>query len=394
LRLKLFGDNLVKGSATGYDADLGFRYQPVPWLRFAVLQENLIPASMGASMNWNTGLKEGIPTRTRGAIGLVFEESHLGMEAGFEKYTLDKNDPFQLRGGLEWWPTTALALRMGLDQDLLPTEGGGAVNVVTEPTAGIGLRFGGFLFDYAYRPYAGYNGNNGHFFSISYLGKSDFSPPDIQCKFVSREIYRETKLRLGVKLSEKAKGLKAVMPTGEELSLNPNQDNLALLEWEVPKNADLGAKKITITAEDLENNKSSKDVYFEVLPTKPKLGIKGITNRTITTKESIAISGSAAGEKLLLNDEPVQIDDKGEFKKKINLKPGVNLLHFELTGEGGMSTERTIMLFCVPKTGILKGAKAQDLDWPVRKTEAKAKMIKMNKTEEKKPEIKKRGGDF
>jgi len=59
--------------------------------------------------------------------------------------------------GLELWPTRNFALRMGSD--------GG------EMTAGMGIRFFGIEFDYAYHPYSGVPENATHYFSLCYLGE-------------------------------------------------------------------------------------------------------------------------------------------------------------------------------------------------------------------------------
>jgi hypothetical protein len=66
--------------------------------------------------------------------------------------------------GTEIWPVNMLALRIGVDQD--PTPGG----VVSNLTAGVGLRIGDLSFDYAYHSYYNVPENATSFFSISMVG--------------------------------------------------------------------------------------------------------------------------------------------------------------------------------------------------------------------------------
>ena len=60
--------------------------------------------------------------------------------------------------GLEFWPSQSIAFRIGSDSN--------------ELTAGLGLRYGGIEFNYAYHPFSGIAENNSHFFSLGYLGEA------------------------------------------------------------------------------------------------------------------------------------------------------------------------------------------------------------------------------
>jgi len=66
--------------------------------------------------------------------------------------------------GAEYYPISNIALRVGVDQDPFPS------GVESNITAGLGLRFSGLEFNYAYHPYTQIAENATHYFSISYVG--------------------------------------------------------------------------------------------------------------------------------------------------------------------------------------------------------------------------------
>ncbi|MCX5725727.1 MAG: S-layer homology domain-containing protein, partial [Candidatus Saganbacteria bacterium] len=68
--------------------------------------------------------------------------------------------------GAEFWPTKNVALRIGLDQDPATLS-----ESIGNLTGGVGFKYSGFEFNYAYHTYSNINENTTHFFSISYLGE-------------------------------------------------------------------------------------------------------------------------------------------------------------------------------------------------------------------------------
>jgi hypothetical protein len=349
LKLKYFSEGFSRGRASGYDLDLGFRFQPVPWLRLALLQENCLPASLGATLNWSTGLKEGLPTVTKGALGLVFDERNLRLEAGVEKQTFSACAPVLCRGGVEWRPVSILVFRVGCDQEPVPSENGGASGTTNNVSYGTGFRYAGFGFDYAFRPFAGYAGNNAHFFSISYLGKADYTSPDIEYKFVSGRICRKSKLQLGIRLSEAVKDLKATLPDGTTVTLSPSQKNLAMLEWTVPDDLPLGRQQIELFARDLAGNKSLKTIEFNVAAIKPELDVQQPPDRAITSEESVVVSGRVLNGELLLNGQPVALESDGSFKTSVKLNLGVNKISAKVSGEEGVDATRELSVLRIIK---------------------------------------------
>jgi hypothetical protein len=65
--------------------------------------------------------------------------------------------------GAEWKPLDAIAIRAGIDQEMV-----GPNTSVGNFTSGVGVYYGDFRFDYAYHQFAGAPGIDNHFFSLSY----------------------------------------------------------------------------------------------------------------------------------------------------------------------------------------------------------------------------------
>jgi len=340
--LKFINDDLSAGKASGYDLDLGFRYSPFDGIELALVQKNILPASSGACLTWNTGLKEGIPTKTSVAGGIILNDGSLKMEVGAEKYTLLDRYPVQYHAGVEWWPVELFALRCGFDQDHVPAENAIRISTVTVPSAGVGLRFAGWQFDYAYR--LAYNNfdNNAHYFSTSYIGQQDFTPPSLEYRFVDKQIYRESNLRVGLKLSEKVKKISAVLDDEMEIELEPNHKNMVLLENHLPAEMSLGEHKITVLADDFEGNRLVQDIQFTVSPRPPSIDFEMRKDRLITKAGELAIKGKARGEKIFLNEAEIILDKEGGFETIAKFEAGINKLRFKVIGEGGDEIEKMI----------------------------------------------------
>jgi hypothetical protein len=176
--------NLDEGTGTGFDADLGVLYTPTPWLSFGYTQTNLLPTKIsftsgGQEEDVVSLAKLGGKVEVIGKNGLVKYKALQG--SGYQKlnlaldYDLSTDDPVGGAGhiGLEYYPVKYLALRVGLDQDP------GADEIVSNLTAGVGLRYDGLEFNYAYHPYDGVMDNTTHFFSISYVGPEEEEPEPV-----------------------------------------------------------------------------------------------------------------------------------------------------------------------------------------------------------------------
>lgn len=137
--------SLEGGSGTGFDMDLAFQFEPSPFLTWGINMQNIL--SLG--FNWGTGRKEDIATIYK--LGGAFKV--LGRD-GWKDFpndltitvdtdlTAEKSQVWHV--GCEFWPGEYLAIRGGVDQSA------GAGGVANNLTAGVGLKAGGFTFDYAY----------------------------------------------------------------------------------------------------------------------------------------------------------------------------------------------------------------------------------------------------
>lgn len=175
------------GSGSGIDLDIGVLYKPNSWLSLGLCQQNLLPMSFGGSMSYSSGIKESIPSVSKlgasvkvlGKEGLYqYGDNELDIALDYDMH-IYKPVISTAHIGAEYWvpiprevmgvkiPKKMLAIRAGLDQDPGPD------GVVNNITAGIGFRYAGVQFDYAYHSYNDIPENATHYFSISYVGAEE-----------------------------------------------------------------------------------------------------------------------------------------------------------------------------------------------------------------------------
>lgn len=181
--LKLFNQSLsgVEGGLmTGYNMDMGMLYKPIPWLSVGWTLLDALPASMG-KLTGSSG-SEYLPTTTKlgTAVKILGGDDSLYQFDQSLVYLLDldytpgtANYPALIHSGFEWWPISYLAIRFGVDQDVIGTGSltSTGYNVETNTCAGVGIRYGGFSIDYAYHKYGTVSENDTSYVSLSY------SPP-------------------------------------------------------------------------------------------------------------------------------------------------------------------------------------------------------------------------
>ncbi|NQU18056.1 MAG: S-layer homology domain-containing protein [Candidatus Saganbacteria bacterium] len=177
--LKIFNkgfSGVSNGNGSGYDLDLGILWKQNEKLTLGLSQQNTLPISMGGAINWGTGASEGIPFNTK--LGLTY----LPRDSIFLALDLDYagNQPLVFHGGLEWMLKDFLSIRGGFEQ--VPTS---KSESTANLSAGVGLKFRGFKFDYAYYLDNVLSVNSTHFFTLSFL------PPEI--KRVYEKPRKETK---------------------------------------------------------------------------------------------------------------------------------------------------------------------------------------------------------
>ena len=160
--LKLFNKGFsssLGSSGSGFDMDLGILWQPRKELALGLSQQNTLPAEI-ASIRWGTHEKEGVPFNTKiGCTYLVRDDLLLAGDLD-----LARNLPLLLHAGVEWKYSNLLALRGGLDQVSLNQN-----EATTNLALGIGLKFKGFSFDYAYYMDSLLSANSTHYFTLTYL---------------------------------------------------------------------------------------------------------------------------------------------------------------------------------------------------------------------------------
>jgi hypothetical protein len=171
------GSSLQGATGTGMDADLGLLWQASTWSRLGVTVANCLPFSMGGKFVWKkNNVEEGIPMALRagGAFKVLGESGFRPSETQDLSLLLDYetgrgvNRPAVWHAGLEYWPMEILALRCGIDQKPKAAESGTGVD--NNLTAGVGLRYRGFTFDFAYHQFGELSENTTYFFSLGYRG--------------------------------------------------------------------------------------------------------------------------------------------------------------------------------------------------------------------------------
>lgn len=183
--LKYFSQNfsLTAGSmeggvGSGTEMDFGAKWHPIHWLSVGCLLKNALPASMGGKFIWDKNKREealpmsmnlGTNIKVFGLGGLrQFRDQNVSVMIEAQSMPkLARSILWKL--GTEWWITRGLALRGGIDQDFKATSSGGT-EIDNNLAFGVGLKAGGFNFDYAYHQYGELKGNISHFFSLGYIG--------------------------------------------------------------------------------------------------------------------------------------------------------------------------------------------------------------------------------
>jgi len=182
--LKLFTQGFSKdtgamegSNGTGMDLDFGTEWNVSKYLNLGFVGQNLLPMSAGGKFTWKKGsLEEGIPAVLKfgTSVNLIGKDGFkkIGEHQLFLALDSEINPTLKRPGlwhlGAEWWPVGSIAVRFGIDQSPKAVEAG--VGVESNLTAGLGLKYKGFTFDYAYHQFGPYTENASHFFSIGYQG--------------------------------------------------------------------------------------------------------------------------------------------------------------------------------------------------------------------------------
>lgn len=170
----LSGGGLSQASGTGMEMDFGILGStPYNWLNYGATLQNLLPASLGGKIVFQNKYEDSFPALLKiGAAANILGDEKALRSFNRQKVTLlldsdieptrASNVPILFKLGAEWQPMDLLAVRAGIDQAMA---GGSIANNLT---AGIGIYYNGFRFDYGYHQYAGAFGIDNHFFSLTY----------------------------------------------------------------------------------------------------------------------------------------------------------------------------------------------------------------------------------
>lgn len=167
------GASLEGASGTGIDIDLGAQYELINWVTLGLSLQNCLPASLGGKIVWErNNIEESIPMVIKsGSLFRIFgsnalypskQQFNVGLDTDI---SYGRKRPQVWHLGCEWSPVIVLALRLGIDQS--PS----ASSVENNLTGGVGIRYRGYTFDYAYHQYSGIEENVTHYFSLGYVGE-------------------------------------------------------------------------------------------------------------------------------------------------------------------------------------------------------------------------------
>jgi hypothetical protein len=173
----LSGDSITNGSATGTQMDLGLLFTPHKSVTLGAAFQNVLPGSMGGTLNYASGHKEGFPHNIKvgGAVKLAglknsifkFNQEIMVLADMDYQVAVAKTLPLYHLGA-EWSPIPLIAIRAGIDQAIEGDGTGANIQTVNNLAGGVGVKYGGFRFDYGYHSFVTMPGVSNSFFSLSY----------------------------------------------------------------------------------------------------------------------------------------------------------------------------------------------------------------------------------
>lgn len=151
------GDGVDNGSGSGIDMDMGILYKANDRFTLGANLQNFLPGMKVKNDSIASTLKLGTKITLIGNQTVIprFGTKKLYANIDYDLYPT-RSGPGSSHYGLEFWPTSNFALRMGFDNNDL--------------TSGVGIRVSGVELNYAYHNYSGISENTTHYFSIGYLG--------------------------------------------------------------------------------------------------------------------------------------------------------------------------------------------------------------------------------
>ncbi|MDD5383180.1 MAG: S-layer homology domain-containing protein, partial [Candidatus Margulisbacteria bacterium] len=177
--VNLAGPGVSGGDARGNELDLGLLYAPENYYSLGLNLQNVLPFDFGGKLVYGTGNQEAVPAviKVGSRFHLLGKKRALWRNDHELDLLLDYDSSFRaipglLHAGVEWRPHPLFAIRTGIDQEMVGSESGQLLPY-NNMTAGVGLVYRDFRFDYAYHQYQVFRENDTHYFSLSYLPKTE-----------------------------------------------------------------------------------------------------------------------------------------------------------------------------------------------------------------------------
>ncbi|OGC21508.1 hypothetical protein A2291_01440 [candidate division WOR-1 bacterium RIFOXYB2_FULL_42_35] len=246
--------DIENAAGSGYNLDLSLLAPVTNAIMVGATAQNILPTKISKNSGVNEEISNTIKLGTR--VCLLGKDGEAFSSHGSRKlyanvdYDLTANNrPDLLHAGLEFWPNPNLALRVGSDNN--------------EITAGLGVRFGGIEFNYAYHPYSSIGENTSHFFSLAYLGEARQRSLRVQIdQPINKSIIREDNITVSGKVivdkgdeDKDATGIITVKANG--ISIPVKEDLTFSAEIPVEK---VGKKLILVEASDSLGTLTSRDI--------------------------------------------------------------------------------------------------------------------------------------
>lgn len=172
--------SLEGATGIGTDADVGIKWKIKKGISLGAIFQNVLPIRYSGRFVWAKGYTESIPCTLKigsafkilGDDGLYnFKQQKLLLNVDSEMSYLPRPGLWHI--GFEWFLNPMLALRIGIDQKPRATDTG--VGIDNNLTAGVGVKYRGFSFDYAYHQYGEISENIAHYFSIGFINEKTTS---------------------------------------------------------------------------------------------------------------------------------------------------------------------------------------------------------------------------
>jgi hypothetical protein len=130
--VNLTGDGITGGGATGTEIDMGIQGNPYTWLSLGANLQNALPFALGGKLSYQSGWEESYPAvlKLGAAINVIGpdKKTYLRQLGNHRVKLLTDLDyevsrsakiPMLFHLGIEWKPMNLIAIRTGIDQEMI-----------------------------------------------------------------------------------------------------------------------------------------------------------------------------------------------------------------------------------------------------------------------------------